>query len=235
MSEGYNVPMKPGFRLVKTFERPEADLVEQLKQMPTAIVSDVQGRHFTMSSAVKPVTFPQRRVAGPALTVKARPGDNLMAMKAIGLAQPGDVIVVSSDGEKNLSVWGGIMATMAVYRGVVAVVTDGIVRDVEQSREAGLPIWATGLTPAGPTGLGPGQINLPMSCGGVVINPGDVILADEDGVVVVPRAELEAVIGRAQQRAAIEEDWLEHIARGDLSQLLHTDEKLRGLGCEIVE
>jgi regulator of RNase E activity RraA len=227
--------IKHGFRLVKTFERPSTELVYQLQQMPAAVVSDVQGRHFTMSSSVHAITFPDRRIAGPALTVKARPGDNLLAMKAIELAQKGDVIVISSGDDRNLSVWGGIMATMAVYRGIAGVVTDGIVRDVEQSRSAGLPIWATGLTPAGPTGLGPGQINLPISCGGVVINPGDVILADEDGVVVVPRADLEAVVGRAQQRVAVEADWLEHIAHGDFSQLMHTDEKLRGLGCEIIE
>jgi regulator of RNase E activity RraA len=229
------VPLKPGFRLVKGIQRPSADLVAQIGQFPSANVSDVQGRQLTMSSAVRPLSFPNARIAGPAVTVKARPGDNLMAMKAIDLAQPGDVIIISSDGEANLSVWGGIMATMAVRRGIAAVVTDGIVRDIEQVRRAGLPIWATGLTPAGPTKLGPGQINLPVSCGGVIVNPGDVVLADADGVVVVPQSELEAVIGRAHVRVRKEQGWLERIAQDDYSVLVDSDEALRALGCEIME
>jgi regulator of RNase E activity RraA len=229
------VPLKPGFKLKKTFSRPPADLVTQLRQFAAANVSDIQGRQLTMRSEIHPVTFPGRTVVGPALTVKARPGDNLMAMKAIDLAQPGDVIVISSDGEANLSVWGGIMSMMAARRGIVGVITDGVVRDVAQCREANLPIWATGLTPVGPTKLGPGQINQPMSCGGVIVNPGDVILADEDGVVVVPRAELEAVIGRSQERVAKEQGWLDRIAQDDFSPLVDTDEALRAMGCEILD
>jgi regulator of RNase E activity RraA len=188
-----------------------------------------------MRSEIYPVTFPGRTVVGPALTVKARPGDNLMAMKAIDLAQPGDVIVISSDGEANLSVWGGIMSMMATKRGIAGVVTDGVVRDVAQCREAGLAIWATGLTPVGPTKLGPGQINQPLSCGGVIVNPGDVIMADEDGVVVVPQGELEAVIGRSHERVAKEQGWLDRIAVDDFSPLVDTDEALRAMGCYIID
>ena len=229
------VPLRPGFKLRKSFARPPANLVRQLAQFAAANVSDIQGRQLTMRSEVHPVTFPGRTVVGPALTVKARPGDNLMAMKAIDLAQPGDVIVISSDGEANLSVWGGIMSMMAARRGIVAVITDGVVRDVAQCREANLPIWATGLTPVGPTKLGPGQINQQMSCGGVIVNPGDVILADEDGVVVVPQGELEAVIGRSHERVAKEQGWLDRIAQDDFSPLVDTDEALRAMGCEILD
>ena len=230
-----SVPPRPGFKLKKTFQRPPAELVAQLTQFAAANVSDIQGRQLTMRSEIRPITFPGRKVAGPALTVKARPGDNLMAMKVIDLAQPGDVIVISSDGEANLSVWGGIMSMMAARRDIAAVITDGVVRDVEQCRAADLAIWATGLTPVGPTKLGPGQINQPMSCGGVIVNPGDVILADEDGVVVVPQGELEAVIGRSHERVAREEGWLVGIARDDFSPLVDTDEALRAMGCEIID
>ena len=229
------MPLRPGFKLKKSFQRPPAHLVARLAQFASANVSDIQGRQLTMRSEIHPVTFPGRTVVGPALTVKARPGDNLMAMKAIDLARPGDVIVISSDGEANLSVWGGIMSMMAAKRGIVAVITDGVVRDVAQCREAGLPIWATGLTPVGPTKLGPGQINQPTSCGGAIVNPGDVILADEDGVVVVPRAELEAVIGRSHERVAREQGWLDRIAQDDFSPLVDTDEALRAMGCEILD
>jgi regulator of RNase E activity RraA len=229
------VPLKPGFKLKKTFQRPPADLVAQLTQFGSANISDIQGRHLTMRSEIHPVTFPGRKIAGPALTVKARPGDNLMAMKAIDLAQPGDIIVIASDGEANLSVWGGIMSMMAAKRGIAGIVTDGVIRDVQQCREADLPIWATGLTPVGPTKLGPGQINQPTSIGSVIVNPGDVIFADEDGVVVIPRAELEAVIGRGHERIAKEEAWLVRIAQNDFSPLVDTDEALRAMGCEITE
>src|SRR3954470_13472949 len=100
------VPLKPGFKLKKRIQRPPTDLMAQLAQFAAANVSDIQGRQLTMRSEIHPVTFPGRKIVGPAVTVKARPGDNLMAMKVIELAQPGDVIVISSDGEANLSVWG---------------------------------------------------------------------------------------------------------------------------------
>ena len=230
-----SVPLRPGFKLKKSIRRPDPALVAQLAQFAAANVSDIQGRQLTMRSEIHPVTFPGRKVVGPALTVKARPGDNLMAMKVIDLAQPGDVIVISSDGEANLSVWGGIMSMMAAKRGIAAVVTDGVVRDIAQCREADLPIWATGLTPVGPTKLGPGQINQATSCGGVIVNPSDVILADEDGVVVVPRDELEAVIARSHERIAKEDAWLARIAENDFSPLVDTDEALRAMGCEILD
>jgi len=235
MAVSTTVPLKPGFKLTKRVRRPAAALIAQLAQFAAANVSDIQGRQLTMRSEIHPVTFPGRKVVGPALTVKARPGDNLMAMKVIELAQAGDVIVIASDGEANLSVWGGIMSMMAAKRGIAAVITDGVVRDVSQCREADLPIWATGLTPVGPTKLGPGQINQPTSCGGVIVNPGDVILADEDGVVVVPRDELEAVIARSHERVAKEEGWLARIAQDDFSPLVDTDEALRAMGCEILD
>lgn len=235
MATPSTVPLRPGFKLKKTIRRPDPTLMAQLGQFAAANVSDIQGRQLTMCSEIYPVTFPGRKVVGAAVTVKARPGDNLMAMKAIDLAQAGDVLVISSDGEANLSVWGGIMSMMAAKRGIAAVVTDGVVRDVAQCREADLPIWATGLTPVGPTKLGPGQINFPLSCGGVIVNPGDVIFADEDGVVVVPQDELEAVIARSHQRIAREDGWLERIAQDDFSPLVDTDEALRAMGCEILD
>jgi len=235
MATPSTVPLRPGFKLKKSIQRPDPALVAQLAQFAAANVSDIQGRQLTMRSEIHPVTFPGRTVIGPAVTVKARPGDNLMAMKAIDLAQAGDVIVISSDGEANLSVWGGIMSMMAAKRGIAAVVTDGVVRDVAQCREADLPVWATGLTPVGPTKLGPGQINFPLSCGGVIVNPGDVIFADEDGVIVVPQDELEAVIARSHERIAREDGWLARIAQDDFSPLVDTDEALRAMGCEILD
>ncbi|HYM68122.1 MAG TPA: RraA family protein [bacterium] len=228
-------PQRPGFVLYRGgVVRPDRALVEAFRGVPAANVSDVQGRHLTMHYGVKPIYQPMPPLLGVAMTVKARPGDNLMAMKAIEEAEPGDVLVISSDGEANLSVWGGIMSTMAVRRGIAGVVTDGLVRDVTQTRGVGLPVFATGLTPAGPTKEGPGQINAAVACGNVVVRPGDIVLGDDDGVVVVPREDAAAVLEAVRARQAKEQSWLEHIARNDLSPLVNTDEDLAARGCRIV-
>lgn len=227
-------PLKSGFVAIREVPRPPEGLAQRFLAYAAANVSDVQGRQQTLHAAVKPLYSPMARVCGPAITVKARPGDNLMAMKAIEVAQPGDVIVISSDGEANLSVWGGIMSTMAVRRGIAGVVTDGVVRDLVQTRETGLPVWSTGRTPAAPTKDGPGQLNTPVTCGNVLVYPGDLVFGDEDGVVVIRRQEAAAVLERARARVEKERLWLEHIARDDFSLLVDSDEQLRARGCLVL-
>jgi regulator of RNase E activity RraA len=229
------VAYRPGFVAVLDIDRPPADLAPRFLTYAAANVSDVQGRQQTMHASIKAIYQPMPKVCGPAITVKARPGDNLMAMKAIEAAQPGDVIVISSDGEANLSVWGGIMSSMAVRKGIAAVVTDGVVRDLVQTREVGFRVWATGCTPAAPTKDGPGQLNTPITCGNVLVFPGDLVFADEDGVVVIRRQEAAAVLERAQGRIERERGWLEHIGRDDFSVLVDTDDQLRARGCLVVK
>ena len=229
------VPLRPGFRIVRSFNRPSRSTIEELGAFPAALVSDVQGRQYTMSAAVKPVLSERSRLLGTALTVRARPGDNLMSMKAIELVEPGDVLVIACDGEANLSVWGGVMSVMAVRQGIAGIVADGVVRDVAQIRSTGLTVFSTGLTPAAPTKHGPGQINTAISCGGVVVHPGDIILGDEDGVVVVPQDDAEAVIERAHKRVELERTWIDRIEAGDYSLLVDSDDKLRELGCLVLD
>jgi regulator of RNase E activity RraA len=228
------VPVKPGFVAVLEIDRPPSGLAEKFLAYATANVSDVQGRQQTMHASIKPLYSPMPNVCGPAITVKARPGDNLMAMKALGVARPGDVIVISCDGEANLSVWGGIMSHMAVRKGVRAVITDGVVRDLVQTRDVGFAVWSTGNTPAAPTKDGPGQLNTPITCGNTIVNPGDLVFADEDGVVVIRRQEAEDVLERAQGRVDKERGWLEHIERDDFSILVDSDEQLRARGCLVL-
>lgn len=206
---------KPGFQIVRNFERPAADLIQQFHGLAAANLSDVQGRQNTLDWRVKPIYAPMAPLCGPAFTVKARPGDNLLATKAIHMAQPGDVIVISSEFDTNLTVWGGVMSAMARKKGIAGVVTDGLVRDVAEIREAGFPVFSIGLTPVGPTKEGSGQINLPLSCGGVIINPGDIIVGDEDGVVAVQRAEAQAVLERVHARKKLEDEWFAAIERGE--------------------
>lgn len=203
-----------GFKIYTEIDRPAKEIVEQYREFVAANISDSMGRLFTMDYRVKPIYQPMRKVCGTAFTVQARPGDNLLGLKAIELAQPGDVIVISTHGDTNNSVWGGFMSMMAANKGIAGVVTDGIVRDSVQSKEADLPIYAIGLTPAAPTKEGTGQINTTISCGGVVIEPGDIVVGDEDGVVVVPKAEAEAIAAKVRERIAKEGAWLEIVNKG---------------------
>lgn len=203
-----------GFKIYTEIDRPAKEIVEQYREFVAANISDSMGRLFTMDYRVKPIYQPMRKVCGTAFTVQARPGDNLLGLKAIELAQPGDVIVISTQGDTNNSVWGGFMSMMAANKGIAGVVTDGIVRDSVQSKEADLPIYAIGLTPAAPTKEGTGQINTTISCGGVVIEPGDIVVGDEDGVVVVPKAEAEAITAKVRERIAKEGAWLEIVNKG---------------------
>ncbi len=225
---------QPGFLIRRTFARTPTHLVAQFGAFAAANLSDVMGKANTLDYRIKSVYAPAPQLLGVALTVKARPGDNLMAMKAIGLAQPGDVIVIAGGFDTNYSVWGGIMSMMARRQGVVGVVTDGLVRDCEQIRKSGLAVYASGLTPVGPSKDGRGQIGLPVSCGGVIVYPGDVVLGDGDGVVVVPQQEAEAVLARAHKRVALEEEWIAGIDRGDL-MLVDSDESLIDRGCQFIE
>ena len=226
--------VKPGFKIVRTFTRPSAELVERFRGLAAANISDVQGRQNTLDARIKPIYTPFPPLCGPALTVKARTGDNLVAFKAIELARPGDVIVISGGFDMNYSLWGGVMSAMAAHHGIGGVVTDGLVRDVAQTRNVGLPVFAIGLTPTGPTKEGVGQINTPISCGGVVVNPGDIVVGDEDGVVVVRQDEAEAVWQRVQARIELEQSWFERIAAGELF-LMDSDEELRARGAELLD
>jgi regulator of RNase E activity RraA len=225
---------KPGFSIVKSFDRPDPELIAAFRQFPAANVSDSQGKQGTMDARISPIYHPMPVLCGPALTVKARPGDNLTPFKAIELAEPGDVIVISGSFEMVYSLWGGVMSAMAKKKGIAGVVTDGLVRDVQQTREVGLPMFAIGLTPSGPSKNGVGQINTTIACGNVVVSPGDIILGDEDGVVVIPKDDATDVLERTRQRAELEATWFERIERGELF-LMETDEELRQLGAELID
>jgi|SRR5690625_1109966 len=205
-----------GFNIYRDFERPSQELIETYSEFVTANISDTMGRLFTLDYRIKPVYSPMRKVCGPAFTVHARPGDNLLTLKAIELAKPGDVLVISGLYDTNNSVWGGFMSIMAAKKGIAGVITDGLMRDVAQTQEVDLPVYALGVTPAAPTKEGTGQINTTISCGGVVIEPGDIIVADEDGVVAVPLADAAALVPTVQEKIAKEAAWMEKVLAGEL-------------------
>lgn len=178
----------PGFRVRAEIERLADEVVQGYGSIPSAMVSDRLNRLYTMASAIKPLTPPELTLVGSAVTVKVFPGDNLMVHKALDVVQPGDVIVIDASASVMTAVIGDMVATKGRHRGVAGFVVDGLVRDLDGIRQLGdLPVFARGTTPIGPLHRGPGEINFPVSCGGIVVQPGDVIVGDADGVVVVPK------------------------------------------------
>ena len=195
--------MTIGLRI--TEQRPEADtaLIARAAKLPVANIGDVMNRLQAMRGGFLPYGG-RRTFVGPALTVKARPGDNLFLHRAIDMARPGEVIVVDGGGDLNIALSGDLMIGHAEKRGVGALVIDGAVRDVEGIRKMDIGVWARGANPSGPYKDGPGEIGYPVACGGQVVMPGDLIAADEDGVVVIPRDAAAQVIADAEKHAAKE-------------------------------
>jgi RraA family protein len=195
--------MTVGFRIRPVTTRVDAALCARAAKVPAANIGDVMSRMQTMRGGFRP--FGGRKVvAGPAFTVRARSGDNLMLHRAIDLAQPGDVIVCDGGGELAIAQTGELMMGHAAKRGIAAVIIDGAVRDIAALATLDLGIWACGVTPSGPYKDGPGEIGYPVSCGGQVVMPGDLVMADEDGVVVIPAADVAEVLVAAEAHNAKE-------------------------------
>ncbi len=184
------------------FERPDPKLIARARDTWACIAGQVAGRFSVMDSGIRPLRR-DWRIAGPALTVAAEdPTDTLVGRVATQYVKPGDVIVVDAGGHMSAACWGATMAWAAKESGAEAVVADGAVHTMELliDRE-GLPVFCRGATAGYVAGQGPGSMNVPIVCGGVIVNPGDIILGDEDGVVVLPRERAEAILdGAGQQR-----------------------------------
>jgi regulator of RNase E activity RraA len=158
------------------------------------------------------------RVAGPAVTVRVPPGDNLMVWKALEIAQPGDVLAIETRGYTSVAVWGDITSLIAQQRGLAGIVTDGAVRDLAGILEVGLPVYYSGVTtPNGALKDGPGEVNVPIAVGNVAVLPGDVLVGDAGGVVVIPGRDAEEVLERARQMAENEARKIAQIRGGDVS------------------
>lgn len=195
--------MTIGFRVSESQPALPPGLVDRAQALPVANIGDVMNRLQAMRGGFAAYGA-RRRVVGPARTVRARPGDNLMLHRAIDLAQPGDVVVCDGAHDLSIALAGDLMISHAVSRGIAALVIDGAVRDLAEIAKLDIGVWACGHTPAGPFKDGPGEIGFAISCGGQVVQPGDLIAADEDGIVVVPREAAEAVIAAAEAHAAKE-------------------------------
>ncbi len=197
------------------FERVSPAVVEHAKAYASTILCDVAGRRGSLHGRVQPLA-PTMKVAGPAFTVEARPGDNLGFHLALALARPGDVLVVDGKGDLSSALFGDLMVTQAQAAGIAGLVVDGAVRDTSELIERGYPVFAAGRNPAGPTKGIPGRLSIPICVAGAPVNPGDLVVGDADGVVVVPRNDVETVLAAAAKKLADEQQRLKEIAEGAL-------------------
>ena len=225
--------MPIGFRIARRRRKVDPALVERFRSIPVANVSDSMSRMAAAGPRLRPM-HKGGAMAGPALTVKVRPGDNLMLHRALDLAEPGDVVVVDAGGDLTTAIMGDLMLAHATKRGVAGLVVNGAVRDLDSIRAQKLPLYAAGVTHRGPYKDGPGEINVAVALDGMVVEPGDLVLGDADGVLAVPLDAVPAVLAAAEaKRAAEEREMAAILARtSDRSWVLRT---LKDRGCEIEE
>jgi regulator of RNase E activity RraA len=183
----------------RDFPRVSADVVKRAGTFQAAILADVAGRRGTMSGRIAPVS-PGMQCAGPAFTIEVRPGDNLMIHAAMTIARPGDILVIDGKGDRTCALMGAIMINACKQLKLGGVVIDAAIRDSLELRELGFPVFAVGANPNGPTKFVPGRMNWPISCGGIGVAPGDLIVGDADGVVVVEREKAASLLDAAQKK-----------------------------------
>lgn len=225
MSGAENIPQSselapgPGFRIRTRVNVPDAALVERFRDVDIALLSDLMNRLYTLQAGIHPIvaTPDGSPLVGPACTAKVFPGDNLMVHAALDHANPGDIVVVDTAGSNTNAAIGDMVTSKAKARGLAGFVVDGLVRDVDPMSEVGLPVFARGSTPRGPLHRGPGELNYPVSCGGVSIAAGDIVVAGADGVVVVPFDVAEEVADRLEQKSAAEAEYVAAVHRGEFS------------------
>ncbi len=199
-----------GFRAFKSIVRPPQELIEKFRDIPVANIADNMNRLYVVDTAIKPMN--KRPVLGPAFTVKTTGGDNLMIHKAMAMAEPGDVLVIDGMGDMQRSLAGDIMATYACKRKFGGMIFDGCIRDIEGMQELDIPIYARGVTPRGPYKNGPGEIGVPVCLGGQAVLPGDIIVGDMDGIVVIRPDDAEELAEKARAHNEMEKGTFQSIA-----------------------
>ena len=197
------MPTNVGFRIYHEMRRPDPELVQKFKGIPSSNINDEMNRLYCMEAAIAPLNEVDSMV-GTAFTVKAPIGDNLVFHKALDMAQPGDIIIVDGAGAMDRSLAGEIMITFAAKKGIAGIVVDGALRDLDGIKKCPMPVYAKGVTPQGPFKNGPGEIGVPVCCGGIVVFPGDIIVGDGDGIVVIRPDDSPEVLKAAQKKLATE-------------------------------
>lgn len=217
-----------GFRIQTQIPKADPAMAATLGQLGTPLLSDGMKGFNVMDSGIRPIAD-GIRIAGSAVTLRLRPGDNLLLHKSVGLIGDGDVLVIDTCGCTTHSVMGELIATAAFSTGLAGIVVDGGVRDIRELKENGFPIFARFISPAVGDKDGPGEINYPICCGGVPVHPGDIIVGDENGIVVIPPRDAPAILAGAEKKLAYEDKRRQAIRDGVLVGP-QIDQKLREQG-----
>ena len=221
-----------GFSIAARTRQVSPDQIARARGLPVANVSDCMSRMTAGGPRLRPI-HDKGTMAGPALTVRTRPGDNLMVHKALDLAQPGDVVVVDAGGDLTNAIIGELMQSYAIQRGLAGIVVNGAIRDLDALRAGSLPVFAAGVTHRGPYKDGPGEINVSISFDGMVVDAGDLVIGDNDGVLCIPFGQVDAVLEAALTKQAAEVTQMADILAGR-SDRSWVDASLKRLGCTIL-
>ena len=225
--------MKPG--IVRNIQRADREVARRLGVFGVATVHEAQGRIGLMRPYMRPI-YAAARVGGTAVTVLCHPGDNLMLHAAIEIVQPGDVLVVATTSESTDGMFGDLLAVSCRARGVEGLVIDAGVRDTADIAAMQFPVWAKAISAQGTVKNTAGHVNVPIICGGTIVNPGDVMVGDADGVVVVQRDSAEEVTRLAAERVKKEETTRERLRNGELGvDFYGLRAKLKELGVEYID
>jgi 4-hydroxy-4-methyl-2-oxoglutarate aldolase len=218
----------------RTFERPNKEWNEKFANIATPIIGDVMGRQNIMDHRIRPI-WTGARCVGTALTIMSYPSDNLMIHLGVSLAEEGDILVVDAGNYPNAGVWGEILTVNAMQRNIGGIIIDGAVRDIKEIEELGFPMFASGINARGGYKSNPGTVNMPVSCGGVAVCPGDLIVADENGVAVIPKADIEMVYEMCLTKMKAEQKIMEQLKLGkDTLEILNLEESIEKLGIKLV-
>jgi 4-hydroxy-4-methyl-2-oxoglutarate aldolase len=201
--------------IVRRIQRVDAEVISILGDLGVATVHEAQGRTGLMRPYMRPI-YPSARAAGSAITVSSQPGDNLMIHAAMELCQPGDILVVATSSESTDGMFGELLAVSARAHGVVGLIIDAGIRDVADLTTMNFPAWSKAISAQGTLKHGPGSVNVPIVCAGAIVHPGDVIVADADGVVIVPRQAAAETVRLGTERVAKEQQTRERLRNGEL-------------------
>lgn len=224
--------MNIGCHIYKDFKRPDKELIEAFREHAVANIDDNMGRIAAVSWDIKRITKHSGTLVGPAFTVKVPEGDNLMFHKALDMAQPGDVIMIDAGGASERSIFGEIMATYCQKRQVAGIVVDGSIRDADEISELeDFAVYAKGITPNGPYKNGPGEIRGTISVGGRIVHPGDIVVGDGDGVIVIPMGQAFEVLEKTRATKAKEKTIMATMESKGTYIRPWVDAKLKEIGC----
>lgn len=223
-----------GFRVVTKINRPEAGVLARFADIATAELADAMQESYVMDPGIRPIYDPMPKIVGTAVTVSIPRGSHFPLFK-LGAQQTkkGDVLVVSARGDLTCGLTGGNICRGLQNRGVVGVIVDGAVRDVDETQEIQLPVYARGVVPTGGSVYGPGEVNIPIACGNIVVNPGDIVVADRDGVAVVPPEAVDEILSIVEKSRSWHADIQPVLARGEITNIEAITNKLTEMGCLI--